>query len=290
MIKDWIFAFRPKTLTAAIVPILVGTTLTAALGYSIQWKISLWALLSSLFIQIGTNLINDAMDFKKGADTHDRVGPARITQSGKASFKQVIFWGLLFFILALIFGIPLVLKGGLPILMIGLISLICGYAYTGGPYPLAYHGLGDFFVIIFFGIIAVSGILYLQIDEWPLEGLVAGTQIGFLATVLIAINNFRDIEGDRKVNKKTLPVRFGDSFARVEIITLILSCYVLNIYWWNEGFKFSAFLSFLSLPLGLIIIKNILNHNPSPVYNRFLAQSALLHLIFGVLLSLGFII
>lgn len=290
MLKAWLSAFRPKTLTAAIVPILVGTTLTAALGYPIHWSISIFALLASLFIQIGTNLINDAMDFKRGADTQERVGPVRITQSGNANFKQVIRWGILFFLLALLCGIPLVLKGGTPILLIGVISLICGYAYTGGPFPLAYHGLGDLFVILFFGVIAVAGMLYLQIGEWLPEGFVAGLQVGALATVLIAINNFRDAEGDKKVNKKTLSVRFGDTFSKVEIAGLIILSYLLNYYWWNEGFKVSAFLSFLSLPLGFIIIKNILNHKPSPLFNQFLAQSALLHLLFGSLLSLGFVL
>lgn len=289
-LKPWILAFRPKTLTAALVPILVGTSLTAAMGYPIQWNISILALFASFFIQIGTNLINDAMDFKKGADTHERVGPTRITQSGKAQFKSVFASGILFFILALLCGIPLVLKGGMPILIVGVFSLLCGYAYTGGPFPLAYHGLGDFFVIIFFGIIAITGMLFLQTGVWSIEALIAGIQIGALATVLIAINNFRDLEGDRKVNKKTLAVRFGPLFVRSEISFLIGITFLLNLYWWHQGFKISALLSLLSLPLGIIIIKNILTQSPSPKYNQFLAQSALLHLIFGGLLSLGFIL
>ncbi len=197
MIKHWLFAFRFKTLTAAVVPIVVGTTLTMSLGYPTQTWITLCALLASLCIQIGTNLINDAMDFKKGADTHERIGPARITQSGKANFKSVMLLGVCFFLLALAFGIPLATKGGPPIVAIGLLSLLCGYAYTGGPYPLAYHGLGDLFVILFFGVIAVSGMTFLHTNEWHLEALVAGLQIGSLATILIAINNFRDSSGDR---------------------------------------------------------------------------------------------
>lgn len=288
MIKPWLLAFRFKTLTAAVVPILVGTTLTMALGYSAENWITLCALLASLCIQIGTNLVNDAMDFKKGADTTERLGPIRITQSGKANFKSVLLLGGFFFLLALAFGIPLAIKGGLPIIAIGLLSLLCGYAYTGGPYPLAYLGLGDLFVILFFGVIAVSGITFLHTLEWHIEAFVAGLQIGALATILIAINNFRDVTGDKLVNKKTLAVRFGPTFVRSEIAILILTTFSLNYYWWSEGYKLSALFSLLSLPLGVLVINNILRHEPSALYNKYLAQSALLHLMFGSLLSLGF--
>ncbi len=286
--KHWLLAFRPKTLTAAVVPIVVGTTLVHALGYPLQAWISICALLASVFIQIGTNLINDAMDFKKGADTHERIGPSRITQQGHATFKTVFGLGIGFFALALVLGIPLVLHGGTPIIVIGIVSLICGYAYTGGPFPLAYRGLGDVFVLLFFGVIAVSGLTYLHTGEWLLEAVMAGIQIGSLATVLIAINNFRDAEGDVKANKRTLAVRFGPTFVRGEIVGLISIPFLINFYWWFEGFKVPALLSLLALPMGVIVIKNILKEQPSPLYNKFLAQSAGLHLLFGFLLSLGF--
>ncbi|MEY4616773.1 MAG: hypothetical protein RJB66_1733 [Pseudomonadota bacterium] len=288
--KHWLLAFRPKTLTAAVVPIFVGTTLVVALGYPLKWWISLFALLASLFIQIGTNLINDAMDFKKGADTQERIGPSRITQQGHAKFNTVYSLGLVFFALALALGIPLAVAGGWPIVLIGLLSLMCGYAYTGGPFPLAYRGLGDLFVILFFGIIAVSGLTYLHTKEWHIESLLAGLQVGCLATVLIAINNFRDMDGDIKANKKTLAVRFGATFVRIEIAFLIAISFAINFYWWSEGFKIAAVLSSLAFPIGILVIKNIFTHQPSPLYNKFLAQSALLHLLFGVLLSLGFAI
>jgi 1,4-dihydroxy-2-naphthoate octaprenyltransferase len=286
--KKWFLAFRPKTLTAAVVPILVGTTLVGALGYPIQFWISLFALFASLFIQIGTNLINDAMDFKKGADTHERIGPSRITQQGQATFTKVFGLGLLFFLFALILGIPLVFHGGWPIVLIGSLAICFGYAYTGGPYPLAYRGLGDLFVILFFGVIAVSGIVFLHTSAWHIESLMAGLQVGSLATVLIAINNFRDREGDQKANKKTLAVRFGPTFVRFEITFLILVSFAINFYWWFEGFKIPAILSLLSFPLGFSVIRSILKVDPSPVYNKFLARSALLHILFGTLLSLGF--
>lgn len=286
--KHWLLAFRPKTLTAALVPIIVGTSLIKGLGYPIQWWISGLCLFTALLIQIGTNLINDAMDFKKGADTQERLGPSRITQQGLANFESVYKMGIAFFLLALVLGIPLVIKGGWPIVAIGVVSLICGYAYTGGPFPLAYRGLGDLFVILFFGIIAVTGLGYLLTDEWHIEAFWAGLQVGCLATVLIAINNFRDIEGDRKANKKTLAVRFGPRFMRAEIFGLIVCTFLINLYWWQEGFKIPAVLSLLALPLGVLIIRNILIHSPAPIYNKFLGQSALLHLLFGLLLSVGF--
>lgn len=286
--KHWILAFRPKTLTAAIVPILVGTQLVRALGYPVHLWISAFALLASIFIQIGTNLINDAMDFKKGADTEQRIGPSRITQKGHASFQKVYGLGIFFFLLAMAFGIPLVIQGGWPIVMIGVFSVLCGYAYTGGPFPLAYKGLGDFFVILFFGVVAVTGLTFLHTEEWHWEALIAGLQVGSLCAVLIAINNFRDIEGDRKVNKNTLAVRFGPRFVRAEVATLILVTFATNLYWWFQGFKVPALLGLLALPLGLLVIFNLFKNDPSPLYNKFLAQSALLHILFGVLLSIGF--
>lgn len=286
--KNWILAFRPKTLTAAVIPILVGTQLTYALGYPLKVWVSVCALLSALFIQIGTNLINDAMDFKKGADTPERIGPQRITLQGAASFQKVYGAGLFAFFLALVLGVPLVLTGGWPIVAIGLLSLVFGYGYTGGPFPLAYKGLGDLFVILFFGLIAVAGIVFLQTGDWRPEAGVAGLQVGCLATVLIAINNFRDMEGDRKVNKNTLAVRFGPRFVRTEIALLIVLPFIANYYWWIEGFKVPAILSLGALPVGLFLIKNLTTHPPSPLYNKFLARAALLHVLFGALLSAGF--
>jgi 1,4-dihydroxy-2-naphthoate polyprenyltransferase len=160
--KTWLLAFRPKTLTAAIVPVLVATALAFADQQTVKYWVTAFALLSATFIQIGTNFINDAIDFKKGADTHERVGPKRVTQSGLLSEKKVLLGGFICFALATLFGVPLVIEGGVPILIIGLISLAMGYCYTGGPYPLAYRGLGDLFVLIFFGLVAVCGTYYLH--------------------------------------------------------------------------------------------------------------------------------
>jgi 1,4-dihydroxy-2-naphthoate octaprenyltransferase len=289
-IKNWLMAFRPKTLTACLVPIVVSTALVKALHLPVDGEVVVLALLASFFIQIGTNLVNDAVDFKKGADTHERIGPQRVTQSGLFTYRQVMMGAAICFLLAMACGVPLVAKGGLPILIIGLLSVLMGYAYTMGPVPLAYFGLGDLFVILFFGLVAVTGVFFLHTQTWPLAAFWLGLQIGFHATVLIAINNLRDVDGDREVHKKTLAVRFGKSFGRYEIAFLALAPFVMNLYWWTTGFLAAALIPLLALPLAFLVIKNIFKTEPSAAYNKFLGQSALLHLVFGLLLSLGLFI
>lgn len=286
-VRPWLMAIRPKTLTAALIPIAVGT----ALAYSIEGQgrplLSLCALLSSFFIQIGTNLINDAEDFKKGADTHERLGPTRVTQSGLIEAKKVWWGGILCFLLSAALGVPLVITGGWPIIAIGIFSILAGYAYTGGPFPLAYRGLGDLFVLIFFGWVAVGGVYYLQTDSFHILALLAGTQVGLLATVLIAINNFRDHLTDRKVNKKTLAVRFGPKFARWEIGFLCLIPFGLSLIWYQFDKPWACLLPFLLFRSAIELTRRVAATEPGEIYNRFLAQAALLHLGFGVLLSIG---
>lgn len=289
-LKYWLLAFRLKTLTAAIVPIVVATALVASKTNSVQWWISLFALLASLCIQIGTNLVNDAVDFKKGADTDSRLGPQRITQSGIFSARLVLIVASCFFLGAIALAIPLVLKGGTPIVFIGLVSILMGYSYTAGPFPLAYLGLGDIFVILFFGLIAVGGLAFLHEAQWSWNATISGLQIGLLCTVLIAINNLRDISGDLKVNKKTLPVRFGKTFARYEIAFLVFTPFLLNGYWFWIEKKWAALLPICIFPFGYKLVKLIFQTDPSPIYNEFLAKAAFLHLAFGVLFSIGILL
>lgn len=286
--KSIILAFRPKTLTAALVPCVAGTALVKAIGLSWDGWVLFYALAASFLIQIGTNLVNDAVDFKKGADTEKRIGPQRITQAGILTANQVMVLGSLCFLLAVLCGVPLVLKGGWVIVAIGIASVLMGYSYTAGPFPLAYLGLGDLFVILFFGLLAVTGVVFLNTGEWLQEAFILGLQIGLHATVLIAINNLRDHSGDALVSKKTLAVRFGVKFSRWEIATLCFAPFVLNLYWWFEGYKIPAMISMLALPLAVKITKNIFATEPSSVYNKFLGQAAGLHLVFGLLLALGF--
>lgn len=290
MIKDIILAFRPKTLTAALVPCLAGTALAY---YDLKsWNpwVLIFALLSATFIQIGTNLINDSVDFKKGADTESRIGPKRITQAGVLSSKKVFNLGSLSFFIAFLLGIPLVIQGGWPIVLIGLVSILMGYAYTAGPFPLAYKGLGDLFVILFFGLVAVGGIYFLQTGNYNLNAFILGLQIGLLATVLIAINNLRDRDGDLKANKKTLAVRLGIIGAKIEILTLMYLPYLLGGYWFVQGPEKSFLWPLLSLFITVKLSQNIIETDPSPIYNKYLAKSALLHLSFGLLISLGFLL
>jgi 1,4-dihydroxy-2-naphthoate polyprenyltransferase len=285
--QTWLLAFRPKTLTAAVVPVLVGTAVVYSSGSQILWWVSALALLASVFIQIATNLLNDAIDFKKGADTHERIGPKRVTQSGLISPRTVMLGGFAFLMLALACGIPLVMQGGWPIFVIGVVSVFLAYGYTGGPFPLAYLGLGDIFVFIFFGLIAVSGLFYLHTGFVSAEAVIAGTQVGLLATVLIAINNLRDIAQDRVANKRTLAVRFGESFVRIEIITLVAMSLGLGLFWILRGEWVAGLLPLVLTPVAIKLVNGIRRVSPSAELNLFLAQSAKLQLGFGILLALG---
>lgn len=287
--KSVVAAFRPKTLTAAVVPCFAATALAYSKTNFVRWDLLLFALFSAVFIQIGTNLVNDAFDFKKGADTKERIGPQRLTQAGILSAKQVMALASLFFSLAVLLGIPLVIHGGWVLVLIGILSVMMGYAYTAGPYPLAYLGLGDLFVVLFFGLIAVGGMYFLQTLSWSPEALILGLQIGFHATVLIAINNMRDMDGDRKVGKRTMAVRFGLQFSRREIFVLIFFPFVLSFYWMYAGHWVAGLFPWFVWPIALSLFKKIRNTPPGPEYNQFLAQGAALHLLFGLSLAAGFL-
>lgn len=283
-------AFRPKTLSAAIVPVVVGSVASYTLFGEFNTLIFWCALLGAVFIQIGTNLINDAADFLRGADTDLRTGPKRLAQSQVFSAKKIMGMGALFFILALIVGLPLVKAGGWPLVVIGLISVLMGYAYTTGPFPLAYVGLGDLFVIIFFGIVAVSTTMYLHSGIWAPEGLVLGLQVGLLSTTLIAINNLRDREQDAKVGKKTMAVRLGVEGARWEIALAMYLPYFLCTYWLIPHYSHAAVLPFFALFVSVPLVNKIFETEPSAEYNQFLALASLHTILFSVLLLVGLVI
>ena len=288
--KAWLQASRPRTLTAALVPIWVGSALALKMTGMGSARLGIFALLSSVLIQVGTNLINDAMDFKKGADTAERVGPKRVTQSGVFRVEQVWWAGLFCFFLAALLGLPLVMQGGWPIIAVGCLSLLAGYAYTGGPYPLAYRGWGDFFVLVFFGWVAVGGMYYLNTGSFHPAAWVAGTQVGMLATVLIAINNARDAETDRKVGKMTLAARFGVGFAQQEIRLLFLATYLLQFYWLDQKMIWAFYFPLGLLPRVVFLLWRLSRVKPGAAFNALLGQSALIHLAFGGLLGLGLIL
>jgi 1,4-dihydroxy-2-naphthoate polyprenyltransferase len=281
-------AFRPKTLSAAIVPVLLGSAASYMLFNEFKSLIFWCALLGAVFIQIGTNLVNDAADFLRGADTVDRKGPQRLTQSGAFSARAVLGMGTVAFILALFCGIPLVQEGGWPVLIIGLVSVLMGYLYTTGPFPLAYIGAGDFFVVIFFGVIAVATTMFLHSGIWSPEGIILGLQMGFLSTTLIAINNLRDIKEDARVGKKTMAVRLGVKGAKWEIAIVTYLPYLLCCYWLIPHYSHVAVLPFFALFIAIPLVNKVFETEPSIEYNKFLAQASLHSLVFCILLIVGF--
>jgi 1,4-dihydroxy-2-naphthoate octaprenyltransferase len=289
----WILAARPKTLGAAIAPVLVGSALGANLGGEFCIWLMLATLGSCICLQIATNLFNDAVDGLKGSDTKERLGPTRITASGMMPPRTVMLVAAGVLGLATLLAVPLILYRGWPIIAIGIPSLWFCYGYTGGPVPLAYRGLGELFVILFFGLIAVTGSAFVQSGQWHVEAVLAGLQVGMLSTVLIAINNFRDVEEDTKTGKRTLAVRFGKRFARREIDWLIGATLLLGMLWfaniWPNGMRYphaGGIPGGLSLWLMLAIMKDI-KAEPSEALNRTLAKAGALLVLFSVLLSVG---
>jgi 1,4-dihydroxy-2-naphthoate polyprenyltransferase len=288
----WVMAARPKTLTASLSPVMLGIGVaTSFAARPVSLRLAGLALMSALCIQIGTNLVNDAADFEKGADTAERLGPVRVTQSGLLRGTQVMWGAGAFFFAAALLGIPLILAGGVPILVIGVLSLAAGYAYTAGPFPLAYLGLGEVFVLLFYGFAAVVGMAYVLTGTalWPWAALGA-LQVGLQSSALLAVNNCRDIVGDRRAGKRTLAARFGERFARIEIATFVGLPFVLGVSWWIGGRPWAAALPLLTLPLAGVLVRGVWREPPSPRFNVFLAQTALLQLVFSALAAAGLVL
>ncbi|MCB1227929.1 MAG: 1,4-dihydroxy-2-naphthoate octaprenyltransferase [Verrucomicrobiales bacterium] len=294
-LADWIAAARPKTLPAAIAPVAVGTVLAWALtrretGQG-HWSLGLFlcTLASCMAIQVATNYFNDGLDTLKGADTRRRLGPRRLAATGAAAARTMLRAGALVLAVAALLALPLIQERGWVMLVIGLPSLYFAYGYTGGPMPLAYRGLGELFVILFFGLIAVTGSAFVQSGEWYQAAVVAGFQIGCLSTVLIAINNLRDVEEDRQSGKRTLAVRWGVGFARVEIFLLIVGAHAVGFYWWTHHFPRAFTLPLILLPAGLWLAMQIFLRPPGRGHNRLLALAGLQLILFAVLLCIGWI-
>lgn len=287
--RSWLLAARPKTLTAAVIPVVLGTALAWSHGRRVLWVYALLALAGALLIQIATNLINDAIDFEKGTDTAERVGPKRVTASGLIRPRHVKMAGLACFGGAALAGVPLLIRGGWPLLVIGLASIAAGYVYTGGPYPLAYNGLGEIFVMVFFGLVAVGGTYYLQWLDYGASAAVAGIAAGSLANVLLAVNNLRDAEGDARTGKRTLAVRLGPRFAEWEIAFFAFLPLLLGFYWWAAGARIAALLPLLLAPLGASIVRSA-RRDRGAALNATLAKSAALQAGYGLLFTIGLIL
>jgi 1,4-dihydroxy-2-naphthoate octaprenyltransferase len=287
-VTPWLLAARPKTLPAALVPVWVGSmpALVDDDPFSGSWGLFWCTLLSCLCIQVATNLFNDAIDHVKGADTKKRLGPRRVTASGMLKPGTVLVGALGFCVLASLIALPMVVARGWPVVGIGLVSLFFAYGYTGGPFPLAYRGMGEVFVILFFGFVAVSGSYFVQTGEWGGgEVLRLGLQCGLYSSVLIAVNNLRDAAEDRTTGKRTLAVRFGETFARVEILLFCLLPVVLWNLFPSETLVGLA-IGLLPAPIGLIIAWCVFRFQPGPLYNRILAIGALQLILFAVAATL----
>jgi len=285
-----LLAARPKTLSAAVVPVVVGTALAAGMGFAVRWTLAACALLSAAAIQIGTNLYNDVLDHERGADTTERLGPVRATSAGWLSPRATRLAAAACFLAAVAFGVPLVVSGGWPILVLGLLSLLFGYLYTGGPYPLAYHGLGEAFVLLFFGFGAVGGTFWLQTHVLDARVALAALQMGFLACALLAVNNLRDIVEDAQSGKRTLAVIGGPRFGRAEIVTFALAPSVVGLAWLLYAKPVALGLPLLALPLAVGALRIVLREPPGPTYNVALARTAGLQVGFGILLAIGLLV
>ncbi len=289
-LKVWILAARPKTLWAAIAPVIIGT----AMAFSNQaehWTSALAALFGAVLIQIGTNFANDYLDYKKGTDTGERLGPLRVTQAGlvpPATMKKAT---TLIFTLAFLVGLYLVWRGGWPIVIIGLLSITFGILYTGGPFPLGYNGLGEIFVVIFFGPVAVAGTYYVQALGINSEVVLAGFAPGLYSVALLTVNNLRDLESDRRTGKKTLPVRFGRTFARLEyLLSLLIAGIIPIILVIFSGRHVYALFTLLVIPAAWPTIRTVFTQTGGEPLNRALAATGKLLLLFSLIFSIGWLL
>ena len=286
----WLLAARPKTLPAAIAPVLVGTAMAIA-DKQFAWLPAAAALTVALLLQIGVNLANDYFDYVKGIDTQDRLGPPRVTQSGLIPAKQVKAGMLVTIILSVIPGLYLASVGGWPVILIGLFCFAAALAYSGGPFPLASHGLGDLFVFIFFGLVAVCGTYYVQALNLTWMVLLMGVVEGLLITAILVVNNLRDIHTDRQTGKRTLAVIIGERGSRIEYLLLLCAVYAIPIILWL-GSRSSAWiiLPIVSLPSALALMRRVWSGSNNVSLNQVLANTAKLALVYSLLLSIGLIL
>jgi 1,4-dihydroxy-2-naphthoate octaprenyltransferase len=288
-INSWILASRPRTLPAAFVPVMVGSALAIYHGIFFP-AYSIIALLCSILIQIGTNFTNDLYDHLKGSDTKERKGPLRVLSSGLITVNEMK-WGIfLVFLTAFLLGLYLVYSVGLMILWIGIFSIIAGLAYTAGPFPLAYNGLGDLFVFIFFGIVGTVGTYYLHAQKFTLLAFLISLPVGALITNILIVNNYRDIEEDKTAGKNTMAVLLGREFSRYEYVFFILvSFFIPFLLHFKYDFNIWIFLPYITLPIAITLVKMIYALTGTEL-NKTLELSAKFSAVYGFLLSIGIIL
>lgn len=299
--KAWLIAIRPQTLPAAAAPVIVGTGLAVRNGVSAPFP-AVAALVGASLIQIGTNLTNDYYDAVKGADTDEREGFTRVTQSGLIAPEKVKLAAAAAFGAAVSVGLYITYVGGLPILAVGVLGIVSGIAYTAGPYPLGYHGLGDIFVFVFFGIVAVTGTYYVQAASVlasplpttvpagtvPVEAVVASLTMAGISTNVLVVNNVRDIETDREAGKRTTAVRLGYRWSRVQYVSLLALAYsVPPVLWLGYGFGPTVLAPLVTLPYAALVTRTVLTRTDGDALNPALEQTGKLLAAFAVLFGLG---
>jgi 1,4-dihydroxy-2-naphthoate polyprenyltransferase len=289
LFQIWILASRPRTLPAAAAPVIVGTAVAFSDG-RFAWGPALAALLGALLLQIGANFANDVFDYQKGADTSDRLGPVRVTSAGLLTPRQVKTGMWAAFGLAAVCGVYLAVHAGWPVIVIGLCSILAAIAYTAGPYPLGYHGLGELAVFLFFGLAAVCGTYYVQARQFNLAAVASALPMGLLAVAILIVNNLRDLETDRASGKRTLVTRFGADWARREYLWVIGLAYLIPWVMWLTGGSSAWVLStWVTFPLVLSLRKSIYTLTGRPL-NKILGQTGQLELLYGLAFSAGFIL
>jgi len=290
ILHPWILAARLKTLPAGIAPVLIGTAMAYEDG-RFHAMAAVCALLGSIMIQIGTNFANDYFDHIKGTDTPDRLGPLRVTQAGLIAPGVMLIATVAIFLAACIPGLYIVWRGGWVFAIIGLVSILCGILYTGGPYPLGYLGLGDLFVVVFFGPVALGGAYYVQALDIYTDVILASFAPGLFSVAILTINNLRDIDQDRAAGKKTLPVRFGRTFARVEYAaSLLVGCIAIPAALCLRNGHWPALACLVVLPFSLWTMWTVWTTTDGPALNNALAATGKLLLVFSILFSIGWIL
>ena len=283
-------AARPRTLPAAVAPVLVGTALAGFGGVFHALRL-VAALLGALFIQVGTNLSNDYSDARRGADAEDRLGPVRVTAGGLVPPKQVLVATYVSFGLAVLAGAYLIAVAGWQLLLVGAASILAGVLYTGGPKPYGYEGLGELFVFLFFGVVAVAGSFFVQVKHLEWEAFALAVPVGLLAAAILVVNNVRDIDSDRRAGKRTLAVRLGRERTRkLFAVTVYLAFVLAPVTWLFGPLRAWVLLPWLTVPLAAQIVRAVRNRTDGPSLNQALAQTGMLQLAFCVLLCAGLLL
>lgn len=289
-VRIWLMAARVRTLPAAIAPVLVGTAL-AGYGHVFHPLRFLAALVGAVFIQVGTNLSNDYSDARRGADAEDRLGPVRVTAGGLVPPRRVLVATYISFGVAVLAGVYLIAVAGWELLLVGAASILAGVLYTGGPRPYGYEGLGELFVFLFFGIVAVAGSYFVQVKHLTWEAFALAVPVGLLAASILMVNNIRDIDSDRRAAKRTLAVRLGRGRARSVFAAMVYVSYLLTPVTWLFGpLRAWVLLPWLTLPVAATIVRTVRNRTDGASLNQALAQTGLLQLAFCTVLSAGLLL